>query len=185
MFNNIFDHIKLPNKMRNSFLLFAILLINSPAFSQLTHKVNVTAVTLGSPETGMCPGTNQTISVKIRNDGTDTLKFNITNVTISVSITGANPQSYLIVVPSTGRLSTHLEPGGTRTFPITSSANLSNYGQDTYELSATCSGDASPGIDAVENLNVDGYFIDLKSELSTSNQTVCLNSPIKSALAFF
>ena len=96
MFTNIFDHIKLSNKMRNLFLFFILLFVNSLTFAQL----NVKAVTLNTPLDGMCPGTNQTISVKIRNDGAAPINFATTNITISVNITGANPQSYSLVVSS-------------------------------------------------------------------------------------
>ena len=172
MFTNIFDHIKLPNKMRNFFLFFALLLINSVALAQL----NVKAITVNAPIDGMCPGTNQTISVKIRNDGASAINFALTNITISVNIVGANPQSYSMVISS----GLNLPSGGTRAYVLTTTANLSKYGKDSYQLSATGLGDVSPGIDAVEDINVYGNFIDLTSVLSSSNQTVCLNSPLTS-----
>ena len=77
-------------------LLIFFLILTSFSFAQ---TINVKAMTLNSPLDGMCPGINQTISVKIRNDGSSEINFSPLNpITLSVAIVGANPQTYSLSI---------------------------------------------------------------------------------------
>ena len=135
-------------KIMTRILLIFFLILTSFSFAQ---TINVKAMTLSTPNGEMCPGINQTISVKIRNDGSSDINFSPLNpITLSVTIVGANPQTYSLSITSGPRL----VPGGSRFYTLTTAADFSVIGEYSIAMSATCVGDVSPGIDATEIINV-------------------------------
>ena len=156
-------------------LLFVLLFtLNSNA-----QAVNIAATALTTsgntyPEDGMCPDTNRIIEVKIVNNGTSSLNVSSTPVTITVSISGPVVKSFTTIFNSGSPIS----PGGSRYVSVSSKGDFSKKGKYTVQMSATCTGDASVGVDQTETFLVKGAEISLFSALPTSSQIVCLNSPI-------
>jgi len=160
-------------------LLLGVLFIFVFTFNSKAQTVNVAATALTTsgdphPEDGMCPATGRTLQVKVVNNGTLNLNVVTTPVTITLTITGPVAQSFSTILNSGSSIS----PGGSRYVNVSNVGDFSKKGKYTVQMSATCSGDFSTGIDQTETFYVKGNEINLVSAVSTSNQTVCLNSPL-------
>jgi gliding motility-associated-like protein len=160
--------------LERKLLLFFFLLLSFVSNSQ----VNVTAAALTTsgdpyPSDGMCPASTITIQVKVVNNGASSLNLALKPVTVDVTISGAINQSFSTVVNS-GTISV----GGSKYVNVSTTADFSSLGSYTVDMSATCTGDASPGIDATEVVGVTGNTITLTSANVTTSQSICLNSPI-------
>lgn len=158
-----------------SLMLIFLLIFSSNAFSQATNVTAAALTTSGDPypSDGMCPTSNLTIQVKVVNNGTSAISLAAKPVTVSVTITGPVPQTFSTTINS-GTIAV----GASRYVNVTTIGDFSITGDYTVAMSATCTGDASPGTDATEVVSVDGNYITLTSLVATSAQTVCLNSPI-------
>jgi trimeric autotransporter adhesin len=164
-----------------SWLKMLLFILFSFAFSSgIFAQVNMTAATLTTsgtpyPSDGMCPSSGISLQVKIRNDGAALINFATKNVTVSITGTGANAQTFSTVLTS-GTLAV----GATRYVTVTAAADFLRQGTTDFAMSATCVGDASPGTDATETVTVAGNYIDLTSAVGTKAQTVCKNSSLAS-----
>jgi hypothetical protein len=155
--------------------VFSIILVSSSN----AQAVNIAATALTTsgdphPADGMCPAIDRTLQVKIINNGTSSLNVITNPVTITINISGPINQSYSTILNSGSSIST----GGSRYVNVSTVGDFSKKGKYIVQMSATCTGDASVGIDQTESFYVKGNEINLVSALSSSNQTICLNSLI-------
>ena len=105
--------------------------------------VDVAVASLVSPTSGICPGPNQSVTVRILNNGTQPLDFSVNPVTVSANITGPNPQTYSTTL-TTGTLAVN----ATQDVTLTTAFDLSAGGTYTYALQASTSPqDSNPGND--------------------------------------
>jgi gliding motility-associated-like protein len=171
-FTNTFLGKKIESLLKLVLFFVALFLFSSSVIGQ-TNMTAATLTTSGDiyPSDGMCPATGLALQVKIRNDGGALINFATKNVTVSITGTGANPQTFSTVLTS-GTLAV----GATKYVTVTNSASFLNHGSTDFALSATCAGDASPGTDASETVTVAGNYIDLTSAVGTNAQTLCRNS---------
>lgn len=104
------------------------------SFTTLAPAVDLQAQQLQAPAnvaSGCYPSLN-TVTIRIRNNGTGALDFSTNNATISASVTGPNPLTFTPVVLSTGTLA----PGSTQDVVVSTTYNMSAAGTYTFSASA-------------------------------------------------
>ena len=146
-------------------------------------QINVAAVSVTTsgdpyPENGMCPVSGRILQVKIVNNGNDAINLTSTPVTITVNITGPINQTFSTILNS----GSNIAPTFSRYVNVTTAADFSLKGFYSVAMSATCTGDQSPGTEAVEGFSVEGNKLTLTSLPITSAQTVCLKSNISTII---
>ncbi|OFY87116.1 MAG: hypothetical protein A3F72_16550 [Bacteroidetes bacterium RIFCSPLOWO2_12_FULL_35_15] len=108
--------------------------------------IDVGAKKLISPVANGCSGTNETLTIGVKNYGTDTLNFILNPLTINVNITGASTQSFNTVISSGTLL-----PDSIFSAIVTTAANFSAAGTHVINSTATISGDGSNGNNSFAN----------------------------------
>lgn len=103
------------------------------------------AITLVSPGTVGCYGTNQTVTVRIKNYGSQIIDFAVNNVTVNSSVTGPNPQTFGAVVLNSGTLAVN----ATQDVVVSTTYNMSATGTYTFNASTSVTGDGNAGNDAM------------------------------------
>ncbi len=104
---------------------------------------------------GECLSNTETIKVKLKNIGSQTINFSIDTLKINVSVSGANPLSFPQKVISTGSL----PHDSTVTFIISSSYNMQFHGLFNFSGFAKISADLNHGNDSIDNQNFINYLI--------------------------
>ena len=153
-------------------LFFLVSFFSNFLMSQaLDVKANALIKDLGIlyPESGMCPTTNRQILINVSSN--KSINCVTTPVTVFVNVTGPVNQSFTTIV-NTGSLSTT-----SRNIIVSTTSDFSKKGEYFFEMSATCAGDVSSSTtEATDKIVVSGNDITLTSALSSSSQTICLNS---------
>ncbi|MBC7948339.1 MAG: choice-of-anchor J domain-containing protein [Chitinophagaceae bacterium] len=96
--------------------------------------------------TSRCPNNTVSLSVDVKNEGTDPLDFSINNMTITVTITGASAQSLTATV-TVGTLA----PGASQSFPVSPAANLSGNGLHNIVADIAVTGETATGNNSVNS----------------------------------
>ena len=153
-------------------LFFLVSFFSNFLMSQaLDVKANALIKDLGIlyPESGMCPTTDRQILINVSSN--KSINCVTTPVTVFVNVTGPVNQSFTTIV-NTGSLSTT-----SRNIIVSATSDFSKKGEYFFEMSATCAGDVSSSTtEATDKIVVSGNDITLTSALSSSSQTICLNS---------
>jgi hypothetical protein len=102
--------------------------------------IDIGAKNVITPATNGCSGINETITIGVKNYGTNTLNFSITPMTLNVSISGASTQSFSTVISSGILL-----PDSIFNAVSTAIANFSAVGTHIINATATLSGDGNNG----------------------------------------
>jgi hypothetical protein len=114
--------------------------LSSLVFRWTPPAVDMSALTFISPsQSPVCFSGNQTVTVQIRNNGTATMNYASTPVTVSSSVTGPNPVTFPNVVISSGTLA----PNTTQNVTITTTYNMTASGTYTFNANTSVSGDGN------------------------------------------
>jgi hypothetical protein len=116
----------------------------------IVAALDMQATALASPGALGCFGTNQTVSVVIRNNGTSTINFGTNPVTVNASVTGPNPATFTPVVVNTGTLAA----AASQTVTITTTYNMSTSGAYVFSANTVVTGDGNSANDAMPNATV-------------------------------
>lgn len=111
------------------------------AYEFTPNPFDLAAIGIGIP--GGCAGPNQSISVSVRNVGTNTFNFATDSLVISLNIGGPLAQSFSFTVNSDS-----LQVDSIRTFTITSAADLTLGGNYSFTATLASSGDGNALNDA-------------------------------------
>ncbi|MBX7243039.1 MAG: T9SS type A sorting domain-containing protein [Bacteroidia bacterium] len=127
--------------------------IGADEFDGIPVSTDVGAFALVTPTTSGCKSASETIRVRVKNFSTQTLNLATTNVTVNLSVTGANPQSYPSILLNTGTI----VGGGVLDTTFTTTYNMTAPGTHTFNASTTCASDFVVGNDAITvNINISG-----------------------------
>lgn len=102
--------------------------------------IDIGAKNVITPAANGCSGINETITIGVKNYGTNTLNFSITPMTLNVNISGASTQSFNTVISSGILL-----PDSIFNAVSTAIANFSAVGTHIINATATLSGDGNNG----------------------------------------
>ncbi len=102
--------------------------------------IDIGAKKMISPAANGCSGINETVTIGVKNYGTNTLNFSLTPMTLNVSISGASTQSFSTVISSGILL-----PDSIFNAVSTVIANFSAVGTHIINATATLSGDGNNG----------------------------------------
>ncbi|MCU0434168.1 MAG: T9SS type A sorting domain-containing protein [Bacteroidia bacterium] len=116
----------------------------------IVSALDMQATALASPGTLGCFGTNQTVSVIIRNNGTAAINFATNPVTVNASVTGPNPATFTPVVINTGTLAA----SATQTVTITTTYNMTTSGAYVFSANTSVAGDGNTLNDAMPNATI-------------------------------
>ena len=112
--------------------------------------LDMQATALASPGALGCFGTNQTVAVVVRNNGTAAINFAVNPVTVSASVTGPNPATFTPVVLNTGSLAA----AASQTVTITTTYSMSTNGAYVFSANTAVTGDGNPANNAMPNATV-------------------------------
>ncbi len=116
---------------------------------QHAQSQDVGVVSLLAPDSSICAATNQTVVVRIKNFGSDSVYYNVDTVIVTVNITGASTQTYndtLIVG--------NLAPDSIQDITVTFLCDLSASGTHIFNAYTTLTGDLSALNDTLVPLNI-------------------------------
>jgi hypothetical protein len=110
--------------------LIGIILITTffGSFQDLKAQLDVGITALVAPASPVCPALKQTITVALKNYDASTIDFAVSNVTITVNITGASTQSFNTLLTS-GTLAA----GASQNVDVTLLADLSHTGVNSFD----------------------------------------------------
>lgn len=111
--------------------------IGADEFTPLAIDLGVVA--LMSPTAYKCFSANETVEVKVRNYGTDTIHFDVDTVKIYVSTTGVNPITFPVFTLSSGLLAS----GSDTIITISTSYNMSVSGSYTFNAYSSTANDSN------------------------------------------
>lgn len=114
-----------------------------------TSTVDMSATSLVTPTTPMCPG-NSNVVVQVRNNSTSTINFATNNVTVNSSVSGTNPQTFPAVILSSGTLASN----ATQNVTVATGYNMNTAGTYTFNASTSVTGDVNTSNDAMTATNV-------------------------------
>jgi subtilisin-like proprotein convertase family protein len=135
-------------------------------FTWTPAPIDMIATSLVAPGTLGCYGTNETVTVEIKNIGSAIMNFATTPVTVNASASGPNPATFAPVVVNTGTLA----PGATQTVVITTTYDMSVAGQYSFDASVSVAGDARPQNDAMATAMRNSHT---PTVAMTSNLSMC------------
>jgi hypothetical protein len=107
--------------------------------------VDLGAFALALPPNVECFGSTETVSITIKNYGSNTVDFSVTPVTVNASVSGPNPQTFSPVIVNSGTLAS----GATQNVTITTTYNMSSFGTYTFSASTSIAGDGNSANDAM------------------------------------
>lgn len=116
---------------------------------QAVAPVDMGATALVSPLVNACFSSNETVTVTIRNYGTNMIDFSVLPVSVDASVTGPNPQVFPTVVVNTGTLA----PNATQNVVVATGYNMSAAGTYAFSAFTTVAGDGIPSNDAMPSAN--------------------------------
>lgn len=119
------------------------------AWASVGPTLDMLALQLVAP-TSSCFGTNQTVTVRVRNNGVATINFATNNVTINSSVTGPNPQIFGPVVLNTGTLA----PNATQDVVVSTTYDMTLPGSYVFNASTTLVSDQNTSNDAMTPVTV-------------------------------
>lgn len=119
--------------------------IGADEFDGIPVTTDVGAFALLSPLASGCHTATETIRVRVKNFSNQTLNFVTDPVTVALSVTGVNPQSYPSILLNTGTLA----GGAVLDTTFTTSYDMTAMGTHTFSASTTCVSDFVVGNDAV------------------------------------
>ncbi|MBK7173176.1 MAG: T9SS type A sorting domain-containing protein [Bacteroidales bacterium] len=108
------------------------------------NTLDMSAFALASPLSTGCYTSSESVSITIKNNGTETVDFTVNPVTVTTNVTGAATQSLSAVV-NTGSLAAGL----TQDVVMTTTLDMTNAGTYTFNAYTTVSGDGNTGNDAM------------------------------------
>ncbi|MBK0401666.1 T9SS type A sorting domain-containing protein [Adhaeribacter sp. BT258] len=106
---------------------------------------DVSAIALSQPGTISCYGPNQTIAVKVKNTGTNTLDFGVNPLTVSANAAGPNPVTFTPATVTSGTLA----PGAVLDVEVSTTYNMSAFGTYLFNASAAVTSDGFPANNAM------------------------------------
>jgi hypothetical protein len=119
-------------------------------FSFIVAGINMSAEALVTPavsSTG-CYTATETVTIRIRNNGSSTINFVTNPVTVTANITGAGAQ-ILSAIVNTGTLASN----AALDVPLTGVLNMSAPGIYTFNASTSVTGDVNPADDAMPSVD--------------------------------
>ncbi|MCF8298418.1 MAG: right-handed parallel beta-helix repeat-containing protein [Saprospiraceae bacterium] len=111
--------------------------IGADEFTPAAYDIAI--IELVSPSYLGCFSTNETVIVKLKNLGIQTIGFSSHPVTINVSVAGPNSTSFTPIIVNSGSVG----PGNTLNVTITNSFNMSTSGSYVFTASAIMTGDGN------------------------------------------
>ncbi len=119
-------------------------------FTWTPGPLDMAAVSLISPLTGICYTANETVSVEIRNDHFSTIDFSVDPVIVNCNITGVNPVSFTPVTINTGTLAA----GASQAVTFSTTYDMSAPGSYTFDASVFVFGDNNTTNDLMPGVNI-------------------------------
>ena len=120
----------------------------------------------------ICPTSIQVVKIKIQNDDLlNPLDLSVMHATISLEIIGANAIVFPTVIDSTSIISANQG----KAIVVSTSANLTNIGTDSYKITLTIN-----GISKTVNETVEVVGNKIVNSSGSNMQSVCKSSPISS-----
>lgn len=101
-----------------------------------------------------CFGPNQTLAVRVRNNGLADLNFATDNLTINVEVATTNAATFNPIVINTGTLAV----GATQDFVITNNYDMSNVGVYNFTGTISMTSDAATGNNTFPNVSRNGNY---------------------------
>lgn len=141
------------------------------------NNMSAEALVTPSISTTGCYTSNETVTIRIRNNGSTTLNFATNNVTVTVNVTGATTQTLTTTI-NTGTLNSD----ATLDVVLPGVLNMSAAGIYTFNAFTTLAGDTNPADDAMP-------VADLTKELlnagvaSVSPDVICISQSINPVLS--
>lgn len=129
--------------------------------------IDMSPTALVTPVASQCYTTTETVTIRIRNSGSNLIDFSVNPVTVSSSVAGPNPQTFAPVVISTGTLATNT----TLDVVITTTYDMSAAGTYTFSASTSISGDGNPANDNMPPAVIDGTIASGTAALTAD--TIC------------
>ncbi|MDW8272770.1 MAG: G8 domain-containing protein [Chitinophagales bacterium] len=114
------------------------------AWASTVPNLDMGAIALVSPPPAGCYGTNQTLTVRIRNFASNTINFASDPVTVGALVSGPIPASPFVVVNS-GTLA----PGDSLNVTVTTTLDMSGFGTYTFTPYAIVAGDGNNANDSL------------------------------------
>ncbi|MCC7302620.1 MAG: PKD domain-containing protein [Bacteroidia bacterium] len=111
--------------------------------------IDMGATMLVSPLVNGCFTSTETVTVTIRNYGTNLIDFSLLPVSVDASVTGPNPQTFTTVIVNTGTLA----PNATQNVVVATGYDMSAAGTYTFSAFTTVAGDGLPANDAMAAAN--------------------------------
>src|ERR1051326_2964848 len=133
--------------------------------------MGVSAFVAPPPSPGCITG-NQTVTVTVKNYGSNSLDFSVTPLTVNCSVTGPNPMTFPAVVISSGVLA----PNATQNVVISTTYNMTANGTYSFTASTSISGDGNSSNDSFGPYNVDNSA--LASVAAVTPTSICAGSTV-------
>jgi hypothetical protein len=102
--------------------------------------LDIAPIALHAPSGTGCNHSAMQVSIRLRNNGADTIHFNQNPCTLDVSVTGMNPTTFNPAVISSGSL----PPLGEANVIVTNTYNMSQAGVYSFTATTTMAGDGDP-----------------------------------------
>lgn len=113
------------------------------------YPVDATATALIAPVTKDCYSATETVTIRVKNNGTTALDFTTTPLTVTTNVTGATTATLNATV-NTGTLAS----GATLDVNMSATLDMTTTGTYTFNASATVAGDGNAANDAMAAANV-------------------------------
>ena len=141
--------------------------------------VDIKPMALVTPTTSQsCYGPAETITVSVKNQGTNTLNFAMNPATVTMNVTGATTATL------TGTLNSGtLAPNATQVVTLASMLDMSTIGAYTFVVSATVTGDQNTANDVLMPNPVITTAAPVAGTLSPASVTICQSGTASLVLA--
>jgi hypothetical protein len=130
--------------------------------------IDMAATALAAPTTSACVTGAETVSITITNQGTATMNFATTPVTVSASVSGPNPATFTPVVISTGTLAS----GASQNVVVSSTYAMTAAGSYVFTASTSVTGDGYNPNNTMANATI----VVGSGTATVSNNAICNGS---------